>query len=103
MNNETIIRGSCHGDDLFYMFSNDFIKKPEENSKELQLIERFVEIITNYATSGNPGFGWTAIESRDDLKCFDLGNDELKMIKMPELKRMKVWNEIYEEAEIELV
>jgi len=92
------LRGACHADDLFYLFSSEFSKKPAIDSTEFKLITKMVDIWTEFAINGNANNEtWKPISSIDDaFSCLKICNEGCEMIQQPERERLKVWRAIYE-------
>jgi len=97
-------KGASHADELFYLFSTDFLKTPESNSTEFGLIKRMVTLWTEFAINGN----WNAMGNEVDWKpvgssseafnFLGITNDGMKMIELPERERLEVWINVYEDA-----
>ena len=51
---ETIGIGTCHADDLLYVFSSGMPFKWLPDPKDEEMSRLFVDLITNFATHGNP-------------------------------------------------
>lgn len=98
--------GAGHCDDLFYMFASEYDDPPALNSKEHALIERSVELWSSFAINGTPSrpeVVWAPLEASDKAPVLlKINNEELKMISQPEIERIQVWNEIYEEVGVDL-
>jgi hypothetical protein len=81
---------------------------PAIESKEFEMIKKMVSIITSFIINGNPkdntndGFVFETTTNESPLMCLDISNDSFKMIALPEKARMKVWDEILEDANIPL-
>jgi hypothetical protein len=80
---------------------------PSIDSKEFEMIKKMVSIVASFVISGNPNndpnnqdFVFEAVTSESPLKCLDFSNDHIEMIDFPEIERMKVWDEILEDANI---
>ena len=48
------VRGTCHGDDLCYLFYNAGAKKLKYRTAEYRTIRRFVSILVKFAECGDP-------------------------------------------------
>lgn len=53
------VRGTCHGDDLSYIFYNAGAKKLKHRTAEYRTIRRFVSILVKFAECGNPNIPLT--------------------------------------------
>lgn len=77
-------------------------------SKEFEMIKTMVSIVSSFIINGKPknsthdGFLFEPTTNESPLMCFDISNDSIKMIELPEKERMKVWDEILEDAGIPL-
>lgn len=83
---------------------SSFIKGPGIDSKEFELIKKVVNLIANFVITGDPNgscneFGFTPVTT-DPFNCLDISNDSFKMFELPEKKRMELWDEILQEANI---
>lgn len=92
--------GTEHGGCLSYIFSGIMNPVPAIDSIEFKNIMKVVGIIANFAIRGSPGVEeWEANESLElPLKCLHLTKDGMQLIDLPEAERLKVWDEIYQEA-----
>lgn len=117
MRSPSFFTGTCHGDELSYIFKPAFIGKiPPKTSREFKMIEQLVSTFVAFATSGNPNnetigsVHWEpvpkpAIDSQTNTatyKCLNI-SDEITLIDLPEAKRMKLWDEMYKDSETELI
>lgn len=98
------VRGTCHGDDLSYLFYNSVARKLKNHTREYKCIEQLVGMWTHFAAHSDPNYDsehadlWqpvskAAVEKRQ-LKCLNI-SDELKEIDVPELKKLLVWENFY--------
>ena len=78
-------------------------------SKEFDLVKIMVDLWTSFASSGNPtcslGSIWNENNKSDDepkLLNVSTETNEIAMHLMPEYEKLKVWNEIYNDAKIDL-
>lgn len=101
--------GASHGDDVSYIFKPNIpgMPGPAIDSKEFGLIQQMVSYITSFVINGNPNNldpegKWEPVTSDDPLKCFNISNDSTETIALPEFDRLKVWNEIWEDANVPL-
>ncbi|XP_037939280.1 esterase B1-like [Teleopsis dalmanni] len=98
------VRGVAHADELAYLFHSVLGRPMERNSREYRNIERMIGLWTTFAETGNPNTGkingmkgikWRPLRSGDKtLKCLNI-SDELKFIDLPEMPKLKVWQELY--------
>ncbi|XP_065360661.1 esterase B1 [Calliphora vicina] len=103
------VRGTCHGDDLSYLFYNSVARKLKKHTKEYKCIERLVGMWTHFAACGEPNYDpehsdlWqpitaAALEKRQ-IKCLNI-TDELKVIDVPEMKKLLVWESFFTRNEL---
>lgn len=103
------VRGTCHGDDLSYLFYNSVARKLKKQTKEYKCIERLVGMWTHFATHDHPNYDpehadlWqpvsaAALEKRH-LKCLNI-TDELKVIDVPDMRKLMVWESFYTRNEL---
>ncbi|XP_061395063.1 esterase B1 [Musca vetustissima] len=103
------VRGTCHGDDLSYLFYNSVARKLKKHTKEYKCIERLVGMWTHFAANGDPNYDpehpdiWkpvseAAVEKRQ-LQCLNI-TDELKVIDVPDIKKLMVWESFYTRNEL---
>lgn len=99
--------GAAHGDDLPYIFKTSLkLTSPALDSKEFGVIKRMIEMFTSFASSGDPNNcelseTWDPVEF--PLKCLNISADESKMIDFPESERLKIWDEIFEKENVDLI
>lgn len=99
------VKGVSHADDLTYLFWNLLAKRMPKESREYKAIERTIGIWTQFATTGNPysneiegmeKLAWDPIKKSDEVyKCLNI-SDELKVIDVPEMEKMKLWESMFE-------
>ncbi|XP_046994760.1 juvenile hormone esterase-like isoform X1 [Schistocerca americana] len=72
--------GACHGDDLYYLFSNlTFCPVTSEvPEKDQEIVRLMTKLWTNFATTGNPTpneepLHWPRVTSEADLEYLDIG------------------------------
>lgn len=103
--------GSGHGDDIPYLFTSDFPGVPTGlfalNSKEFQLIKKMTSIISSFIIDGKPSstdenIEWEPVSPSNPLNCLNISNDASEMMTLPEAERLKVWDEILKEENIQL-
>ncbi|KAK0175138.1 hypothetical protein PV327_008915 [Microctonus hyperodae] len=97
-------KGTCHAEELNYIFYPMITKllgKPPAafNSIEYCLIQRFTELWTNFAKTGNPtpvatnliDVQWKPIDNPTDYKCLEI-TDKLKMSTVKNVTRKLMEN-----------
>lgn len=101
--------GASHGDDCTYVFKPDFpgIPTPEIDSKEHNLVKKVVSYLTSFIINGDPNGldnegNWEIVTSEQPLKCLNIANNSSEMIELPELNRLKVWDEICDDCKVPL-
>uniref|UniRef100_T1PIM0 carboxylesterase n=1 Tax=Musca domestica TaxID=7370 RepID=T1PIM0_MUSDO len=104
------MRGVAHVDDHSYLFYGNFSWKLSPETDEYKTIERMVDIWYSFAVQSNPnggtiekellnGSSWLPVNqttSVGNLKCLNINRD-LAIIDLPEMKKLQVWESIYEE------
>lgn len=50
------IRGTCHADDIMYVFYNAGVQKPQKDTMEYLTIRRLIYILTQFARYGSPTY-----------------------------------------------
>lgn len=100
------VRGTCHGDDLSYLFYNSVAKKLKNHTIEYKTIERLVGLWTHFAADGNPNYDptanehWEPVSSKEKtIKCLNIA-DSLQVIDIPELNKLQVWESFFKENEL---
>ncbi|KAG5677770.1 hypothetical protein PVAND_007501 [Polypedilum vanderplanki] len=103
--NMTKFKGSCHFDDLSYLYRHQIIDvSVREDSREYQMRKKMCKLWTNFAKYGNPtplmnnpiSTKWEPVKSNDrDLKYLIL-NDNPRTVKNIHSERIKFWREIFE-------
>lgn len=98
------VRGTCHGDDLSYLFYNSVARKLKNNTREYKCIERLVGMWTHFAAHSDPNYDpehadlWQPVSKacmeKRQLKCLNI-SDEVKEIDVPDLKKLWVWENFY--------
>ncbi|XP_052898916.1 esterase B1-like [Anopheles moucheti] len=100
------VRGTAHADDLSYLFKNVFSPVPEADTMEYKTMQRMVELFTNFAILGTPNGGtvgdlWEPVEvAVDAYKCLNINNVGLSFVDLPEMRRMKLWDSIYNKDQL---
>lgn len=69
-----------------------------------------IDLWTSFASRGTPSsidneIDWTEVQkSEDDPKVLNIVNDieKISMIPQPNFDRLKVWNEVYRDANVDL-
>nr|QCC89027.1 carboxylesterase 12 [Meteorus pulchricornis] len=85
-------KGTCHAEDIGFLFYQKMIelldkKPPAPGSTEHLIIQRFTEMWTNFAKTGNPTpqitdlipIEWKPVDSSNEYKCLHI-TDKLEMI-----------------------
>lgn len=92
--------GACHGDDLGYLFNSPFsLKNLAIDAKEFELVRSMVSMVTSFMIAGKPDSdGWKPLTNAAPLKCWNISNDSRELISLPELDRVKLWDEIIADA-----
>ncbi|EDW55240.1 esterase B1 [Drosophila sechellia] len=103
------VRGTCHADDLSYLFYNAAAKKLKRRTAEFKTIKRLVSMIVHFAISGDPNIpmvcqdekeqprgAWLPI-SKDDkvFQCLNISHD-VHVIDLPEAEKLRLWDSIYD-------
>uniref|UniRef100_A0A182JKE7 Carboxylic ester hydrolase n=1 Tax=Anopheles atroparvus TaxID=41427 RepID=A0A182JKE7_ANOAO len=95
-------RGTSHADELSYIFSNIFAQPLDKDTFEYAAIQHMVKIFTSFATNSDPnyegtaGLGWEPVpKSVPPYKCLIVSNNGVSLVKLPETRRMKVWDSFY--------
>ncbi|XP_056644899.1 juvenile hormone esterase-like isoform X1 [Diorhabda sublineata] len=102
LNNLTHLAGTCHADELGYLFNissaDDYLQK---GPTEILAVRRLVKLWTNFAKYGNPtpegndlNVTWKPIDE-ENLYFLDIG-EELALDNNPVPERMKIWKEIFQ-------
>ncbi|XP_053667301.1 esterase B1-like [Anopheles marshallii] len=100
------VRGTAHADDLSYLFKNLFSPVPETDTMEYRTMQSMVELFTNFAILGTPNGGtvgdiWEPVGATvDAYKCLNINNVGLSFVDFPEMKRMKLWDSIYNKNQL---
>ncbi|XP_057336605.1 juvenile hormone esterase-like [Microplitis mediator] len=93
----TDLEGTSHSEDLFYLFNAKILKDlgieaPASYPTERIIQQRFLELWTNFAKTGNPNLGssdlisieWKPIDDSTDYNCLKISKD-LSLIKEPNI------------------
>lgn len=103
--------GASHCDELPYLFKTGKetkISPPTLDSKEFDMIQKMTETFTTFASLGDPNNHeihehWEDIQSKETpFRCMNINQDETKMMQLPESERLKTWNEIFEQENVDL-
>jgi carboxylesterase type B len=100
--------GSAHWDDLTYLWWSDpklnLVNSPKIDN-ELKLVNKMINIWTNFAINGNTVSSesmesdWKPLEpTEESLKCLNIFNESLEVLTFPQAERLKVWDEIFNDA-----
>jgi carboxylesterase type B len=100
-----LVPGAAHSDDLFYYFKTILTPEIKASSIESKLINTMVELITNFAYNRPPVDGiWKPVNKSDEVpSVLNIGNDGQSMIPLPEHSNLKVFDDIYKEANVDLI
>ncbi|XP_049877281.1 neuroligin-4, Y-linked-like [Pectinophora gossypiella] len=101
--------GATAGDEICYLFrckSVNDVYRSAEATNERQFIKKIARLWTNFAKCGNPtpdeendilgDLQWKNLKSDGKLRGLSLGK-KIKMVTVPEQKRVKFWDELKEE------
>ncbi|XP_055850797.1 esterase B1-like [Episyrphus balteatus] len=98
---EKNLNGVGHGSELCYLFNSITGRKMDVNSKEYKTIERMTGLFSQFAIASDPNceatksVKWEPLKKDDDvLKCLNI-SDELAIIDLPEMDKIKVWDSLY--------
>jgi cholinesterase len=96
--------GCEHGACSTYIFRNNLCALPTIDSIEFKNIMKTINIVTSFAIHGMPGVAeWEENKSLElPLKCLHLHKEGMELIDLPETERLKVWDEVYREAGVDL-
>ncbi|XP_001655125.2 esterase B1 [Aedes aegypti] len=102
--NQAHLKGACHGDDVFYMFSPTYLPNLPEGSAECCIRRTFIKYWTNFAKYGEPSpdhdkdlqIKWKPVPkinnnlSEFKLECLEIDATS-KMIENPFPERIEFW------------
>lgn len=98
-------KGAAHGDELSYIFANEYGPMPSKESKEFKNIEKMVDFITGFAKEGSlycDKISWNAIAKEDlpyNYKALHINDSKWKIEKLKEIvERMPTWDSLYPEG-----
>lgn len=78
-----------------------------EGSIELELVNKMVELITSFAINGIPTVEnqiWNPLNENDVIpNVLNIDNTGTSIIPLPEFEKFKVFEEIFKEAEVDLI
>jgi carboxylesterase type B len=102
------VPGAIHADDILYYFKTYLKPAPAIESTEFQLIKIMVDIITSFAITGTPTISnqltWNPVNKTDEVpKLLNINNDSLSVIQLPEYSNIKVFNDVFKEAKVDLI
>ncbi|XP_013183727.2 carboxylic ester hydrolase [Amyelois transitella] len=98
--------GACHGDEMGYLFYFSRLNyRLDDDSPELAVSQRMVQLWTNFAKTGNPtppvdyesvvDFKWPPVNDTSSIDYLNI-NGNFTVKKDPESKRVKFWDWLYE-------
>ncbi|XP_062123460.1 esterase B1 [Drosophila sulfurigaster albostrigata] len=119
------VRGTCHGDDLSYLFYHGAAKKLKRRTAEFKTIRRLVSILVHFAASGDPNIPlvmqeehytplgdptdaqpkaqaqpWLPISQQDAVfKCLNISHD-VQVIDLPEADKLRLWDSMYSDKRL---
>lgn len=100
--------GACHADDLAYVFHAHLKSEhitPPTISDEFDKVRTMINIFVNFATYGSTQVGditWPEVTSKLPMDCLNISNEKIEVIPFPENGRMRVWDEVYNDAKAPL-
>ncbi|EDW14177.1 esterase B1 [Drosophila mojavensis] len=112
------VRGTCHADDLSYLFYNAAAKKLKTHSDEFRTIKRLVSMLVHFAATGKPSIAlypqeepdgnttsvqpevWLPISRQDAVfKCLNISKD-VHVIDLPEADKLWLWDSMYADKQL---
>ncbi|XP_047536605.1 esterase E4-like [Vanessa atalanta] len=98
--------GVCHGDEMGYLFYfSRFNYRLDDDSPELKVSKKMVQMWTNFAKSGNPtpaidyesvvDFKWLPVNDTSHINYLDI-TENFTLQTDPEAKRVRFWDWLYE-------
>lgn len=102
------IKGACHADDIFYLFTTSYHETPEIVSKELQTITKMVGMFTSFAITGDPNCDEVShvniapCSDTNSLNCINITIDDVTEIPLPEMENLQIWDIVYETHDVAL-
>ncbi|KAL4706531.1 hypothetical protein ACJJTC_015729 [Scirpophaga incertulas] len=96
--NMNSVKGVCHADDLHYLFNVTCLPIPLTNESK-NIIEQFVKLWTNFASTGNPTSSnetkqWKPF-TKNDFNCYII-DSQCRSALIKNIKNIIFWDEIYE-------
>lgn len=108
--NSQMVRGTCHGDEISYLFRNALTPRLKPDTKEYLCIQALVSLWTHFAAYGHPpplddeGNIWPPVVgappivgTSKSLPCLHLGSNDydVKVTELPEIDKISVWKNFY--------
>lgn len=112
------VRGTCHADDLSYLFYNAAAKKLKRHTDEFRTIKRLVSMLVHFAATGKPSIAlyppeepngqttgvqpevWLPISRQDAVfKCLNISKD-VHVIELPEADKLWLWDSMYADKQL---
>lgn len=107
------VRGTCHADDLSYLFYNAAAKKLKHRTAEFKTIRRLVSMVVQFGATGDPSIplvmhgetqteqqAWLPISQTDVVfKCLNISND-VQVIDLPEADKLRLWDRMYSDKRL---
>lgn len=105
LNKAKSFSGAAHGDTIFYLFAPNSLEPPSFESKEYRLIKLMLDLVTKFASTGNPNesesFNWLPVVSiRPPLNCLNIAENKIELISLPESDRLLIWDTVYKDAKV---
>jgi hypothetical protein len=99
------IPGATHSDDVFYYFKSILTPAIKATSIESELIQTMVNLITNFASqNAAPVSVWKPVGKPDVIpNVLNVNNTGLSMIPLPDYANVKVINDIFKQANVDLI
>ncbi|XP_036329337.1 esterase B1 [Rhagoletis pomonella] len=95
------VRGTCHGDDLCYLYYTMFSHQPVKGSKEHEVTRTMVDIWTSFAANSDPNCDMLEevtfepiTRDEGEIKCLNIG-EKVEFIDLPGMDKLTVWREFY--------
>ncbi|XP_013114562.2 esterase B1 [Stomoxys calcitrans] len=100
------VRGTCHADDISYLFHGAVSGKLKTGTKEYICMQRMIGMWYSFALTTNPNCEeiyptlWKPIEDYSmPIKCLSIA-DDVEMMDLPIYNKLRVWDEFYEPEEL---
>jgi hypothetical protein len=100
------IPGATHSDVVFYYFKSLFTPAIKASSIESELIQTMVNLITNFASNctAAPVSIWKPVGKTDVIpNVLNINNTGLSMIPLPDYANVKVFNDIFKQANVDWI